>query len=61
LFDAFFTTKEPGEGTGLGLSVAHGIVRDHGGWIEVESYVGRGSRFTIWLRPAEEAGSAVAS
>lgn len=55
LFTPFFTTKEPGHGTGLGLFVSDSIVRSHGGRIEVESSPGKGSTFTVVLPRAKEA------
>ncbi|MCF8120568.1 MAG: PAS domain-containing protein [Deltaproteobacteria bacterium] len=54
IFDPFFTTKSQGQGTGLGLSIVYGIVRGHGGEIEVESEPDQGSTFHIWFPLTQE-------
>lgn len=57
IFDPFFTTKGVGQGTGLGLAVVYGVAKAHGGWVDVKSAPGEGSRFDVHLPCSQSAES----
>ncbi len=56
IFDPYFTTKDKGKGTGMGLAVVHGIINNHGGAITVKSEIGNGAEFKVYLPATKDAG-----
>jgi signal transduction histidine kinase len=58
VFEPFYTSKPPGRGTGLGLSICYSIVADHGGRIELDSHLGKGTTFRVLLPAGKTAGAA---